>query len=205
MGAQVEDKCGEYCTEGTGSAQIGTWNMIYGPKNHQVDVGGIKFEVVDGFLEISYLLDAGWVLDEAQLELTVDLGEIPNNPAPGLFDFSHNDNDFYSNGKFRIPLDALDEYLKDNTTYNYICGETKIYAFAHGTAHKGAQSETIWGGNKLWTNDKAMYLEFVIPCNEDGGCVFDGWGEGEPDQEFGDNPLDINKWGWYFDFQLICK
>lgn len=203
--AQVEDGCGEYCGEGTGSAQIGTWNLIYGPKDHQVDVGGVKLEVVDGFLEVTYLLDAGWTLDEAHLELTVDLGEIPNNPAPGQFDFTQNDNDYYSNGKFRIPLNELDDYLKDNAAYNYVCGETKIYAFIHGTAHKGQQSETVWGGNKLWTNNKAMYLEFVIPCSEENNCVFDGWGEGTQAQEFPDNPLNLDKWGWFFDFTLICN
>jgi hypothetical protein len=124
---------------------------------------------------------------------------------------------------FKIPLSEI----QAKTSSQFTCGVTKlkVFAYANIIKHPGQQNaeyQTVWGGFhqdrfKPWIKDQynvvARYMDCdVIPCgsNTGGGtgsgedCIFEGYGQGSSNREFQDPPLNLDMWGWYFNFILLC-
>lgn len=231
--AKVKSTCDDKCVETQANALIGEWDLrSYSSNNDNPGTkrGKVNVKVANGFLEVQYTLNPGNpYLYEARLEIVTNLSQVPNvsgNPVTSQFDYKETDSYFNKPTKtFKIPLIVL----RDKTG-EYQCGLTWLNALAYAKVAdypakvdndgKGNDNNVqcttweVWAGNnngnqpnydRFSTNPKtkARYFKFQIPCGEKI-CEFEGWGEGEANQEFIDNPLNINKWGWYFDFTLLC-
>jgi hypothetical protein len=185
----------------------------------------VQYIITDNFYKYLY---------NAYLQIETQLSSIPNSSGQinqaklDLFDYKKTGSYYNSSTKtFKIPLSVL----KTNTG-DYTCGSTWLYAVANATLSsdpsmidpgndKGNDNNIqcyymeVWAGNnngnqpnydRFSTSPKTIprYFKFQIPCGEKD-CEFEGWGKGEANQEFQDNPLNLNKWGWYFDFTLLCN
>ncbi len=198
--ANAKDTCDTDCgQEETVTAVIGTWQLLASQTGF--DVGDVKFSVSDGSLVVQYIMQNGWSLNEAHLELVTDLDDVPvagnHKPIPGQFDYHHTDNDYFHDNTFTIPLSELQDRL------NYVCNEDWIYALAHATVKKGYSSETAWAGDRNWGhNTWVKYLKFKMPCTTVHSCEYDAWGKGTDNQEFRD--INVTKFGWYFQCPIIC-
>jgi hypothetical protein len=167
------------------------------------------------------------------IEIVSDLGDISTTGLsdPDITKFDYNQTSSYYSlnadkdfATFKIPLSEI----QAKTSSQFTCGVTKlkVFAYANIIKHPGEQNaeyQAVWGGFhqdrfKPWVqgqyNVVARYMDCsVIPCgsNTGGGsgsgenCEFEGYGQGSSNREFNDPPLNLDMWGWYFNFILLCN
>ncbi len=163
------------------------------------DAGDVMLEVVGDTLEVTYTLNAGWTMTEAQLYVG---SELPDSNAPGQFPYKAENLGDASTHTFEVPLSDL--------AFACYADDTAFVGLAHASVRYDEDgdgtfelSETAWAGSNdfPYSANWGTYFDFVLSCDCGGpedppdGCeTAFAYSSTEDSACFLDNGF--NRWGW---------